>query len=321
MNYGVYATVEEVKEYLTNTEEANFVVKDDQKIAKFCIQASRTFDTFCKRHFFPKRETRYYDYPGTLGFYPYYLRSVETIGTYPNVNLNYVNISMLELDQDLLLPITVTTNNGNTVISSDDYFLMTGEYYNFPPFDRIVLKSDGNQTNFLFSGTNQKSQSVDGIWGYHENYSSAWVELDEVQNNPLTINGTTVLVSDVDGMDEQGFTPRFQLQQLCRFGTSEMFYITGKNVDGTNSLTVIRGVNGTTATEQVEGTPIYVFRPQPEITLAMLALATYSYRRPGNIGKPEIDQPIATSTGVIIMPPQLPTEVTNMIKNYKKSPI
>jgi hypothetical protein len=314
--------MEEVKEYLTTTEQVNFHVKDDQKIMKFCIQASRTFDTECNRRFFPRKETRYYDHPDTSGLYPAYLRARGNIGLYPNVSLRHVNVSMLELDDDLLAPITVTTNNGDTTITSDNYYLMTGENYNYPPYDRLVLKSNSSQTVFLFSGTTQESNSITGLWGYHEKYSGAWALVDTVQSN-ITSSATSVTVADVDGVDEQGFTPRFQLQQLCRFGTGndgEMFYIIGRNVDGTQTLNIIRGVNGTTATAQTSTTGIYVYRPQEEIKLAILALATYSYRRPGNIGRPEIDQPIATSTGVIIMPPQLPNEVKLMIDKYKKSP-
>jgi len=325
-DYGVYATMEEVKEYLTSTEEANFHPKDDQKIQRFCIQASRTFDSFCNRRFFPRLQTRYYDHPYTYSneAYRFYLQgNSSAIGNYPNIPTQYINLSMLALDDDLLEMITLTTQNGNTIISSDDYFLMTGDDYNYPPYDRVVLRSDSSRTVFLFSGTPQQANSAYGIWGYNERYSQAWQQIDTVEDNPLSSSATLVTVNDVDGMDEQGLTPRFQLQQLIRFGnttTSEMAYITSKDVDN-NTITVIRGINGTTAVQQAQNTAIYVYRPQPEITLALMALATYSYRRPGNIGRPEIDQPIATSTGVVIMPPQLPNEVQSMVNKYKRSPI
>lgn len=330
-NYGVYATLEEVKEYLQGTKSAQLAPQDDQRILQFCQQMSRKFDSHCKRRFYPRIETRYYDHPHqkftpqqrSYGFPTNYAAgSGSPVNSpYPNVSIGYSQVSYLELDDDLLEVISFTTDNGNTAISASDYFLMTGDSYNFPPYDRLQLKADGSQTTLSYSGTPQQANAVNAFWGYHEDWSNAWSQVDTVQDNPLSDSATTLTVSDVDGPDDLGIEPRFKVQQLCRFGTgtdAEYFFVTGKDNDN-SQLNIIRGVNGTAAAQQAQDTAIYVYRPMDDIKHAMLVLAAWAYRRKDVVGS-DVDQPIASPTGVVIMPSVLPGEVKDMLKTYLRSP-
>ena len=314
--YGVYATMAQIKEYLVNLKGE--YVKDNQIIQRFALQASRRLDRACKRHFMPVRETRTYDHPGggyTTAAYPQ-----NITGPHLTSASSYVSTpAVLCVDEDLLEIATLTTQNGSTTISASNYFLKSGDEYNRSPYERIELKTDGTQTTFLYSGTTQQANSVDGFWGYHDDWDNAWAQVDTVQDNPLTSSDTTVTVADVDGVDEQGFTPRFHLQQLIRFGpdsSAEYAYITGKSEEA-NTLTVVRGVNGTTAAEQTQSTDIYVYRPMADIQEALLLLAVYSYRRKDSVGTVD-DRALASSTGVLVMPPKLPEEVSSAISAYRK---
>lgn len=315
--YGVYATAEQIKEYLT--KEPGRFVDDDQRLMRFAVQATERFNRECKRQFRPVRETRLYDHPGSFGgavLQPSTGVSNPHLGN-PTAFLSLP--SVLCLDEDLLEIVTLTTQNGGTTITSSDYLLKSGDNYNRSPYDRIELKTNGTQTVFLSSGTTQQSNSVDGYWGYHDDWDNAWVQVDTVQDNPLSSSAASVTVADADGADEMGFTPRFQRQQLVRFGsssTAEYAYVIGKNNDA-DTIDVVRGVNGTTAAEQAQSTAIYVYRPMWDIVEAMQLLAVYSYRRKDSVGNAD-DRGLASSTGVLVLPPKLPEEVSSAISGYKR---
>lgn len=304
-NYGAYIPWEGLKQYIPIPSNQP---RDDANLFRICIEASRKFDAHCHgRHFYPTKETRSYDYPGRY--------TLAGGGTFPNVPTGYTNNACLELDEDLLEVAALTTQNGAQVITSADYMLMTGDKYNFPPYDRIKLASDGTVTAFSYSGSPQQANAVTGFWGYHEHWADAWMDSqDTVEDNPLSSSATTLTVNDADGIDLYGLTPRFMVQQLLKI-ESEWLFVTGKNTS-TNVLTVIRGVNGTTAAAHVLNTPIYIYQPMPEIVQAMEVLATYIYRRRESVGS-QGDRGVAAN-GVLVMPSKLPQDVTDILDIYKR---
>ena len=315
----IYATAWEVLLYLRGQKVGPSTEKlTELDFRNFCVRASRRFDTYTHRHFYPKRQTRTYNHPAPGGFYEAADLNPGNF-LYPGQNVFQLE-NLLKLDDDLMELLTLTTNNGGTVITSSDYFLMTGDNYNLPPYDRICLKSDGTQTVFLFSGTPQAANTVLGVWGYHEQPSEAWAQLDAVQDNPLLTGSSTITVVDPDGVDEFGVTPRFYPQQQIRIGSGSTFeycLITDVNFDGT-TIEVARGIAGTTAMEWVQDSLIYVYRPMPAIVDAVLTLASHLWRRKDSIGTFE-DRGMASSTGVLVLPPKLPLEVADMIQAYIRS--
>lgn len=306
-NYGVYATPYEIKEYLTGTSDAQVSGRYDERLARFCVEASRRFDAHCFRHFYPTYETRYYDHPNRNG-------AITTNDQH--TRLVYGQDKELCLDEDLLALDTLKTQNGSTTITPSNILLKSGDGYNYTPYNRISLTLDSADV-FTFSGTPQKANQVTGLWGCHEQYSNAWAEVDAVATT-LSSSGTSCSVGDSDGRDELGLSERFQVLQLIRFGSnvsSEMALITEVGSDDT--ITLIRGVNGTTAAEQAVTTKIYVYRPMPELVQAMKVFVTYAWRRPSSAGS-EGDRPLASPTGVILMPNKLPEEVKAMIGVYRR---
>ena len=233
-NYGVYVTMAELKAELSRDD-----IKDDNLLKSKCFNASRLFDLACHRHFFPVYETRYYDHPGD------YVSAFTAI-----------NNSRLLLDEDLLAVDTLTTDNGGTTIASADYILRRGKSSNFPPFNNIELKTNGTTTIFSYSGTPQESNAVTGWWGYHEDWGNAWLDSgDTVQDDPLSDSATTVTVDNARN---------FEPQQLIRLGT-EYAYIESINTTA-ETLTVKRGVNGTTAASHLQDTTIYIYQVQSDIS-------------------------------------------------------
>jgi len=280
-----YVTFDELREYLGQDSS-----HDDAGLVRlFAEVASRQFDRWCLgRRFYPRTETRYYDHPA--------------------------DSSRLKVDDDLLAVATFTTENADTEITSGNYYLMCGGVYGLTPYDRIVLKTNSTQSHLSFSGTMQKANAVTGTWGYHEGWDNAWEDSgDEVENNPLTAAGTSITVNDADGAGLYGEKPRFQECQLLKIG-DEYVYVTAVNATG-NTLTVVRGANGTTAAAHVQDVTIYVYRPMVNVVQATLELAKYLYL---NKDSTDGDVTMFPESGAVTVPQGVPVTVSLAVKAYKR---
>lgn len=150
---------------------------------------------------------------------------------------------------------------------------------------------------------------VTGIWGWNQDYSNAFDSVDTVQDNPLSASATTITVSDADGADLDGFTPRFSPGNLIRI-ESELIDITGVNTT-TNVLTVRRGVNGTTAAAHVQTTAIAVYRVDERVDRIAARQAGLLYARRGAYQVETLD-----GVGVVTYPQDLLTELRNSLTEF-----
>lgn len=285
----VYATLYEIKEELGLVIEGNDDSSvDDRLLRRKMVEASRLIDTFTGRRFYPEYATYNFDHP------------VES------------DLPLL-LDRDLLSVSSMTTENGSTTITSSNYFLMAGDGHNRTPYNMVALNL-ANDT-WLYDDTKRQANQIVGIWGYHNDWSNAWGHVDDVQDNPLSDSDTSLTVANGDGVDERGIDPRFQIGQLIRFGassTAEYAWIT--DIDD-ETLTITRGVNGSTAAEQAQNTDIYVYRPQFDISQACMFLAVHLYRRKDSIGSLN-DQPVASTSGILLSA-SIPREIMEVLRRYK----
>jgi len=281
-----YCPMEDLKAAvdLTASDDA-----DDVLLGGYCVIASRMIDGECKRKFYPALETYYYDHPADPG--------------------------VLRVDGDLLAVTTFTTQNGEVTVGSDDYYLMCGGSYNYTPYNRIVMIPDGDYPNLLYSGRLQKANALTATWGYHEDWANAWQDSnDTVQNaGGITAAGTSITVSDADGANLDGETPRFKAQQLIKVG-DEYMHVTDRN-DTTNAITVRRGVNGTTAAAHDADTTIYIYRPMAVVYEAARQLAKWLYNiRDASI---ELMAGAVDQGGTIRLPPNAPSFVKGVCEIYK----
>ena len=281
-----YVNYEDLKAYIGTAETG-----DDTLLKSLCTRASRIWEMATRqRYFYPRSEERLYDHPAIT--------------------------SVLELDDDLLEMTTFTTENGDTEIASADYYLMCGKSYNLTPYNRIVLKTNGTQTNLFYSGTVQRANSVTGIWGYHEDWDNAWQDSqDTVQNSTqIAAAGTSLTVTDADGVNLLGVTPRFKVDTILKI-EDEYLYVTAKNTS-TNVLTVLRGVNGTTAAAHANATTIYTYHMQDEINHWVTRLAAWLYRQKDNSA--DMDRAIVTDYGGMLLPGKLPSDVADAAILYRR---
>lgn len=293
----VYVTLDELRAYLPNLFEEGVQNDADPMLKRFCIQASRVFDTFATngasiaRHFYPVVATRNYDQPDCS--------------------------DVLVLRDDLLELTTLTTKNGTVTITSADYILQgAAGQYGRTPYSKIVLQPNGTITQYDYTDSPLSSQGVSGIWGYHRDWANAWEDTgDTVQDAALNGTATTITVSDAGGDDINGIGRRFQVMQLLRI-EDEYLWLTGVN-DTDNTLTVRRGMNGSTAAAHAQNTAIYAYKPMPQLTNAIAVLARYMYQRRDNVGG-EGDRAVITPQGHYLAPHKLPDEVKGMLVEFRK---
>lgn len=276
-----YASYEALKTYLGISTTG-----DDDLLRDFCTDASRAFDALCHRTFYPRYESRYFDHP--------------------------TNAYVLRVDDDLLEVTTLTTDNGDETIAAADYFLQCGTSYNVRPYDRIVIDEEGSEL-FEWNDTPQRANTVTGTWGFHDDWDNAWQDSGDTITNlaPFTATETSLGVTDADGADIYGISPRFMVQQTLKIG-SEYLYVTAKDT-ATNILTVRRGINGTTAAAHDNGTAIYIYQPVDAIAEAVKRWAAYLYRQKDS---GIFETTIVPDMGTIVTPESIPKRVQLMLNKY-----
>lgn len=185
-------------------------------------------------------------------------------------SVNREDAARLLLTDDLLALTSVTNGDGSTIAPEDIQVLAGG---------MLALI---NGVAFNYDATPVNALEVAGIWGWHDDWGQAWLTSgDSVQNNPLSSSATSLTVSDADGVDGNGQTPRFQVGQLLSI-EAEYVRVTVVNT-ATNVLTVQRGVNGTTAASHAQNTAIAVYSPPRDAELLCLRVAAWLYQEPNTV--------------------------------------
>lgn len=204
-------------------------------------QASSWFERNCQRSFVPYQQTRYFDAVGS-----------------------HIKPMTLDVDEDLLSVGTLINGNASTLANSD-YVLQPN---NMTPAYRIRLKQSSGLV-WTFAESPEQAISVNGMWGYHEHYAQAWETVDALVGT-LDASGTLAIVSG-GTLDANAVSPRFGVFDYVQVD-NEMALITA--ITG-STLTLRRGVNGTTAGTHANGADVAVYQQAEDITRAVTFLAGY----------------------------------------------
>lgn len=218
----------------------------------------------------------------------------------------------VEFDQDLLELLEISSGDTG-VIPSEDFLLQTQGFW---PKARMILSNDS--TYLLDEGGDPSiSQEVSGVWGYHEDYDNAWIDsLDKVVNDPLLIDGTSITIEDLDGETYDFRSPRFLRGHLLRLQDIDNFELVEvvKGVPGDDSvadtITVYRGVRGSTAREWPKETQIELWRSDlpSELAVQELVRVLYFLRQTDFQGIQQV-----LGTGVVITPQTFPDHVADLL--------
>lgn len=259
---------------------------DDALLVRHARAAQGWIERQCGgRHFDPRRETRHYSN----------------------------GEQMILLDDDLLAAITLTNGDATTIASTEYDFEPA---HGYPKWALTLL--DTSEVSWLpnAAGSYRRAAALDGLWGYHTRYAEAWADtLDTVGNNPLTSGGTSLTVTDADGVAADSSEPRLQAGNLIRFGSSEsgeMALVVSVTYSGggANTAVIARGQNGSTAAQQAQGTKIYVWRPDESVRMALLRILKFTYR--GKDGRPTERISVLGNTQQVV-PGGIPADVLDYL--------
>jgi hypothetical protein len=214
---------------------------EDARLLAALEAASTTIERRTRRHFTPR------------------------VATIPH-SINRQNVRDLLLNDDLLTLQSLTNGDGSSININNAIVLSSSAI-------RLI---DG--TAFIYTDTPEDAVFVTGIWGYHPDWDSAWIDSgDTVQDNPLSAVATTITVNDVDAANVDG-TPRFQVGQVLRI-ESEYVRVLATD-DALNTLTVARGINGTTAASHNNATALEIYQPPTDVVNLCLRWALWLYKEP-----------------------------------------
>jgi len=212
--------------------------------------------------------------------------------------------------------ISISEDDGQTftALTSSDFIAMQGFDFNFPGSFNL-LKVDVNSTVLSTWPRGQKAIRVaDATWGFTEDRTFFFEDtLDTVQDNPLSSSATTLTVSDIDGLDKWGITPRISRGQILRI-ESEFLEVTAVNATG-NTATVVRGVNGTTAAAHAQNIQVDKFLPPDPIMQATLIQAIRQFKR-GQTGFGEAEA--LPDLGRIVTLKTIDPEALALLERYRR---
>ena len=254
-----YATADDLRDYLAGTSYSSGWTSDAGAIRRILEAASRRIDDYCGGGTFgPQTETRYYDIgTGSLRQSPQY----QTVAVVDGIGSAMSTVGVVPLDGWLISPTTVTSYGGTDRATSEklteghanDFFLMP---YNFSP--KTALKLNEDTTKSLDAG--QQTLSILGSWGYTADTVSV--------TTSDAVASTTATSVSVTAATNLGPAQTILID-------SEQLYIT--SISG-NTLTVERGVNGSTAATHSGGVSVYRYSYPELVVQACLDLSKIVFR-------------------------------------------
>ncbi|HUW15601.1 MAG TPA: hypothetical protein VMW94_00870 [Actinomycetes bacterium] len=220
----VYACLAEFKDFMREQGSTSLGSNQDATMLSVLESASRRIDEFCQR-------------------------SLYGTGFGPRIGTNKYDSSggnCLWLNDDLITTTKVTdrasTSDAGTDITADtDYFLQTGAgAYGDPPYRRLVIHDAATTLGQFGSGF--RTIDVVGTWGY------PYVTRTLV---PTTAEALDATEQEIDVSALTGISPGMTL-----LIEAEQVYVSATTDAVTDSITVDRGVNGTTAAVHLTGQAI-----------------------------------------------------------------
>lgn len=221
--------------------------KSEGVLSQLITRTSRQIDAICQRVFAPRILTHAYDVPEG---------------------------SALTFDDDLLEVLELTNGDGST-ISGGDYKLYP---LNASAKYKLSLLASGSS---IFRGSSsgdlEGAISLRGIWGYHDRYSEAWLDVGASLSAGINSSDTSVVV-------EPSLTIR--AGQLVKID-SEFLYVRSVVEDATNgdTLTLARGANGSTAASHSSSAALLVWSNPTVEDLATQAVVAYNRLRDNPAGE------------------------------------
>lgn len=151
--------------------------------------------------------------------------------------------------------------------------------------------------------------TITGTFGYRTRYpTDGWLAADTL-NGAINASVTTITVTDVDGADYYGITPRISAGNLLQID-SEWLEVTATNTTN-NTATVRRAANGSTAAAHNNGATVSVWYPETVITRITARQAAALYARRG-----AFEGAVMTEVGIVTYPADLLSELVGVLSEF-----
>ena len=205
-----------------------------------------------------------------------------------------------------ILALTSVGINGTDITSNARLYPPT-----YIPTKQIQLNSTTNWLNYCTASDAYSTNyaTIAGVWGYNSDYTNAWQSVDVITVAGINSSVTSFTVADVDGVDVYGVTPRISAGNYILID-SEVMLVTATNTT-TNTVTVKRGVLGTTASAHLVGASVSTYEVEPTIGRVVNRQVGAMYARRGAYDAITIE-----TAGVVTYPPDLLPELENVVTIY-----
>lgn len=254
----LYCTLAEAK-----TEVKAETTVDDTVVLSLIRQVSRRIDA--------KFRTRNSQQGSVPVFAPY----IQTRKIPLNARTVNSGMGILYFHQMLLALTTLTA--GTTVLTGTQFELYPPLT---PPYQQVrLLEGVGyDWWQYALSSDILTYVTVTGIWGWNRDYANAWMSVDTLSAG-ITSSATSLTVADIDGANAYGLTPRISAGNLLQID-SEWLEVTATDT-ATNTATVRRGMNGSTAVLHNSGTAVAVWLVDEGINRACVRQVGSEYAKRG----------------------------------------
>lgn len=215
----------------------------DTRLLDLLEAASRLIDRYCNRHFYVLVTTRKFDGDGATELVVQDLVSVTSLKTDDNKDRTF-----------------------ETTWAATDYLLYPSNAEPTKPwgrpYTRVLVDTEAGNEDVFTAG--MQTVEINGKWGYQEVTEDSGADINEGAQYSAT--DTTLTVTDGS---------KFAVGQTILI-ESEQLYVTAIS---TNDLTVVRGVNGTTAAAHADSTDISLFVYPGPVSEACLMQVSRLWKR------------------------------------------
>ena len=298
--YHLYADSYDFRAYMSGTDHVTDWDSDEAPIVRVLGSASKRIDSYLGRSFGIRTETHTYDIGrGALRNDRTFRGYGNEINDYPDYWSSKLSGAGIILLGDWLATATTVTAYGQTARTTSTVLTEgIGNGFLLEPYNRspkTLLKLEEDTTASLYGG--QQTLTILGEWGWQTDKVSLSTA-DEISST------TTAAVSVTSGAGTYaGDTIIIDTEQL---------YVSA--VSG-NNLTVIRGVNGTTAATHSGGAAYYKWKYADDVTQAALDIAR-TYWRSRDAGLTSI---IGTGEMAMSNPAREENAILKRLDHYRNS--
>ena len=248
-SYFEYTTLDELR-HGGESSQLNIAGNNaDPFLLSLIREVSASINNVCNRHFAPYITTQTYDSYSLSAWNMgnQYYSGGRAGDVFQSRTGGYAYGRILRIDNDDLLAVTTLTNGDGSVVAPANFLLYPSNVW---PKSEIRLKQSSGIAWLPDSlGNYEQVISVAGIFGYHDNYLGAWGGCGTVADAAGINAAVTTYTASAGAGVKAGM-----LLQI----DNEFLYASA--VSGT-SITIERGVNGSTAAAHLLGAPVSYWKP------------------------------------------------------------